>query len=53
MCEHKIVLEIYNDSTHQEISHFRCPRCGEKRNMSFGKEVIKSSQNKANQKVKE
>ena len=27
-CEHKIVLAIYKDKEHKEISHYRCANCG-------------------------
>jgi hypothetical protein len=42
-CEHENVLEIYKDSTHKEISHYRCVQCGEKKEVPFGNNVIKSN----------
>jgi hypothetical protein len=42
-CEHEAVLEIYKDSTHKEISHYRCLQCGDKKNKPFGKNIVKSS----------
>ena len=41
-CIHETVLEIYKDSTHKEISHYRCVQCGDKKNASFGMNVVKS-----------
>lgn len=42
MCEHNIVLEIYKDNSRGEVSHYRCTNCGEKKETSFGKRIIKS-----------
>lgn len=39
-CDHKVVLEIYTDSTHLKISHYRCPKCWEKREEQFGEKII-------------
>lgn len=41
-CEHENVLEIYKDDTHKEVSHYRCVQCGEKKEVEFGNNVIKS-----------
>ena len=40
ICEHKIVLAIYKDKEHKEISHYRCANCGEKRQTKFGQKII-------------
>lgn len=42
-CEHETVLEIYKDDTHKEISHYRCVQCGDKKEVPFGKNVVKSN----------
>ncbi len=39
-CEHKIVFEIYTDSTHSKINHYRCLECGKKSKEEFGKKII-------------
>ena len=44
MCDHKIVLAIYTDSTHRKVSHYRCVACGEKRESPFGGSVILSEE---------
>jgi hypothetical protein len=41
-CEHEHVLEIYKDDTHKEVSHYRCVQCGDKKEVEFGNNVIKS-----------
>lgn len=40
-CEHDNVLKIYKDDTHQDISHYRCAQCGDKKEFPFGKNVLK------------
>lgn len=42
-CEHENVLEIYRDDTHEYVSHYRCVQCGEKKEVQFGNNIIKSS----------
>lgn len=42
MCEHNIVLEIYKDSSHKDVSHYICVDCGEKSKDFFGKRIIES-----------
>lgn len=42
MCEHNTVLEIYKDSSHKEVSHYRCADCGDKNMIPFGKRIITS-----------
>ena len=42
-CVHETVLEIYKDGTREEISHYRCVQCGDKKEIPFGKNIVKSS----------
>jgi hypothetical protein len=42
-CEHENVLEIYKDDTCKEVSHYRCVQCGDKKEVEFGNNVIKSN----------
>jgi len=41
MCKHEIVLEIYKDNTHSEVSHYRCIGCGKTDKDEFGVKIIK------------
>lgn len=42
-CGHETVLEIYKDGTHKHISHYRCVQCGDRKEIPFGKNVVKSN----------
>lgn len=39
-CKHDIVLEIYTDSTHKEISHYFCVGCCKKAIQRFGINIV-------------
>ena len=53
-CKHKKVLAIYNEKQHNKdrnhridnISHYRCAKCGEKKKEVFGMQVIYATREK-------
>ena len=40
VCNHTIVLEIYSDKIHTQISYYYCVNCGERKGERFGFEII-------------